>query len=470
MKKPLLIFAVAAQLALTSACNIIPDFPSASSVKNEDEETERRQMLEIKAITEEWKVMKPALVNLVALESDLQYMLSNIEQGDDKLMNTTKLQSSIEMEEKVAAYETMSFSEGENISSDFAQESQELEKLSKVSVFADAALLDKLKISADKIATNLPIESIEQLAAASEADIFKPAENSQNINKNNDVDVAATAPVAEYLLDKGVAATAPVAEYLLDKGVAATAPVAEYLLDKGVAATAPVAEYLLEKDVTFKTRPIPDILIVGAAPNSNAPILAITQNQYRESKPGTTTKFDNTSLQRQGIDAKFSTQRGAAHDLSSNSYDAKSTKFQVQNQDNGGKFSIVELGELSDPSNIVGTVNYYTAVNSNSKNLKLDNSCSMTKTAVGDGYALHLASYRSLDNALKGWESLSNKYSKELCGLVALTEKVSVNSKQFFSLRAGGFETKDVADDACAQLTNKNQYCRSIRFTGDRLP
>lgn len=426
MKKPLLIFAVAAQLILTSACNIIPDSSSSSSVKNYDNEAERKKMLEMEAFAEEWKVMKPALVNLVALESDLQYMLSNIEQTDGKLMNTTTLQLSLETEEEVAAYETMSFSEGQDITSDFAEESQELEKLSKMSLFADAALLEKLKTSADEISTNLPTENSNEPLTFSEADIFTAAENSKDINLNKGIDVAATAPVAEYLL---------------------------------------------EKDMPFDTRPIPDIPIVGAMPNDNGRVAVSAQNQYTERKPVVkTTKFDNRSLQQDGVYAKFSTQQGTVSNTLNNSTNVKNAKFQDQNKGSGGKFSTVELGELIDPSHIVGTVNRFTAVNPNSKNLELANACTTTNTAVGDGYALHLASYGSLDNAIKGWKALANTFSNELCGLIALTEKVTVNNKQFFSLRAGGFGTKEMADDTCTQLTNKNQYCRSIRFTGDRLP
>jgi hypothetical protein len=419
MKKTLLIFALATQLILTSACNIIPDLSSSSSVKNLDDETERKQMLEMNAFREEWKAMRPALTNLVALESDLQYMLSNIDKSDDKLMNSTTLQLSLEQEEEVAAYETMMFSEKDDITSGFTNESEELEKLSKVPLFADAALLDSLRASADEMVTNIPLKNSED---PTQAEKSKVVEVRSDEVQSSGIEVAATAPVAEYLLDE---------------------------------------------DMTFETRAN---RIVGAIASDNVSNAVAAQNKDRERQPVDTSKFNNTFLQQPEKSAKFSTQQETISDSTNRNANKTSSQLQEQNKQTKDKFSNVNVSELTNPRNIVGTVNNYNVANPTSKNLKFNNSCTMTKSTVGDGYALHLASYRSLDNALKGWESLSNTYSKELCGLLALTEKVTVNNRQFFSLRAGGFETKDMADNACIQLTNKNQYCRSIRFTGDMLP
>jgi hypothetical protein len=424
MKKPLLIFAVAAQLTLTSACNIIPDLSSSSSLKKQDEQTDYEQMLEIKAFTEEWKVMKPALVNLVALESDLQYLLNNIDQNDEKLMNTTQLQSSLETEEQVAAYETMSFAEGKDITSDFEDKSEELEDLSTVSLFADTALLDQLKASADEISTNLPHQSVEEPTADLGAEMFSIREPANDMNLSKDVEVVATAPLAEYLR---------------------------------------------EKEMTPETIPIPDIRIVGTTINDNGSKVIIVRNQRSDSKLVSTEKFDDSAVRKQDIYAKFRTQQTTAGDFSNNDSNITTAEFREPNQNNKSKFSNSDFGELTDPRNIVGTVNQEVAKNATVKNLKLANQCTANKSNVGDGYALHLASYSSLDNAIAGWEKLSNTFYSQLCGLVAVTEQVSVNKKRFFSLRAGGFETKEMADDACANFTSKNQYCRSIRFTGERL-
>jgi hypothetical protein len=424
MKKPLLIFAVAAQLTFTSACNTIPNLSSSSSPKKQDEQTDYEQMLEIKAFTEEWKVMKPALVNLVALESDLQYLLNNIDQNDEKLMNTTQLQSSLETEEQVAAYETMSFAEREDITSDFADKPEELEDLSTVSLFADAALLDKLKASVDEITTNLPPESIGEPTAVSGAETFTAMPTIIHTNPSKGVEIAAITPVAEYLL---------------------------------------------EKQMKLETRPIPDIRIVGTTINENGSNTINVQNQHRESKLVNAAKFDAAAFRQPDIGEKFIAQQSTADDFSNNGKHVTNHKFSEPNQNNKGKFSNSYAGKLTNPRNIVGTVNQDVAINANPQNLKRANPCTATKSSVGDGYALHLASYSSLDNAIKGWETLSNTFYTQLCGLVALTEQVSVNKKRFFSLRAGGFETKKMADYACANFISKNQYCRSIRFTGERL-
>lgn len=389
MKKPLLLLALILPLLVISACNIVPDLSSPENVKNYDEKAERKQMLEIKAFAEEWEAMKPALVSLISLESDLQFILNNIEQGDDALTSATQLQSAVESEEEIAAYETMIFEDAEDLTSEFSDSSEELEKLSKLSLFADAELLEELIDSANEISTDLPISSPDELEPLTDADLFSTTVVTTSDPLEGEVELIAAAPVAEYLREAGD-----------------TSP-----------------------------RPIPDVPIFGFSENEQVGGFEHEQRPLMESKFSNTEKFD--------------------------------TAYETRINDMDAKFSLIGGSQSVDPSNIVGTIERPKVQSEVAKNLKTNSKCMVSNVQVGVGYAMHLASYSSLDNARKGWERMSNNFASELCGLVALTEQVTVNNKQFYSLRAGGFDTKEMADRACSKLTNKNEYCRSTRFVGD---
>jgi hypothetical protein len=358
MKKPILIVALAAQLTLTSACSLFPNM-SSSPINDSDEQTKEEQLLEVKALTEEWKAMKPALVNLIALESDLQYMLENIEQDSDKLKNTTELQLTIETDEEISAYETMTFKDKEDITRNFKEKPEEIEKLSKSPTFADEDLLRKLKGSVDTTSST------------------------QALDESETVDNSTT---STFLPE--------------------------------VNASQPVPDYLKEETKQAQTQSLQDL---KKAPANNS------QNVTR---------------------AKFRTQIKSTND----------------------KFRNMETPDPNNPRLIVGAVNQASFVNKRSQNLKQEGSCVTKSSNIGEGYALHLASYSSLESAMKGWVTLSNKFSAKLCGLTAITDQVTVKNKKFYSLRAGGFETKEMADIACAKFANENQYCRSVRFTGEKLP
>ncbi|MBT1450862.1 SPOR domain-containing protein [Glaciecola sp. XM2] len=403
MPKPTLFIIVTFLLLLISGCSSLSKVGTSQSVKNFEEQASLRQSEELSAIIEEWATMKPALINLISLESDLQYMLNNIDQTNDTLPSSAELQKAIESEEELLAYETMSFSDAKDITGDFDAETVEAEKFSKASVFADETLLQELQNSVATKSTDLPPLASEEvpLTPAIELNLA-----SQNLDLEN-------TDVSESNAPK-------------------------------VKAVAPVAKYLREDAQAQDSLPIQDVRAVGVdelQPNS-------TQVPQRKSSFETivSTATDND------IDGKFKTSP-SDEGIPDSIMDAK---FKQQN---------------IDPRDIVGGVSKFSSQVNRNNNINTSGECRIARQElIGKGYALHLASYSSMQAAIEGWKNLSSDYADELCGLVAATELVTVNNKLFYSLRAGGFASKDTADEACQKLTSENQYCRSTKFVGKRLP
>lgn len=86
-------------------------------------------------------------------------------------------------------------------------------------------------------------------------------------------------------------------------------------------------------------------------------------------------------------------------------------------------------------------------------------------------YAVHLASYSSLDSAAAGWRVLSADYPDLLLSLTPWTATVLKpdNGETFYRLLAGPLTSKDKATEACASLTAAGAYCKAMPFEGDPL-
>lgn len=427
MTKFILIFTIAVQLTFISACNIIPK--QLSSVEKRDEKLQEAQLAELVALTEEWEAMKPALVNLIAFEADLQYLLNNVDQSNDKLKNTTELQLAVESEEQTAAYEAMTFDDSDDLTKDFSDKTEELDKLGKTPIFADIELLEQLETSAKKIAVDLPVDATKDVSGNAQdslsVEVFAAEETLQNMSESNTAEANVSLPVIEYLRDN---------------------------------------------DNAFGTIPIPDVKILGNdGVGNNTSKFASGQTTYRPSAAPMTRIIDHTNLQQGNIDEKF---RKIPVNNVSNSQDTQAeinSKFSEPNFSNEDKFRRADMSVINDPRRIVGKAFPGASKVNAQLNLKQQRSCSTNKVSVGVGYALHLASYSSRKSALDGWETLTTEFSEQLCGLLPLTETVTVNDRLFFSLRAGSFASEQMANAACAIFASKSQYCRATRFTGERL-
>ncbi|MHA1597488.1 MAG: tetratricopeptide repeat protein [Alphaproteobacteria bacterium] len=76
--------------------------------------------------------------------------------------------------------------------------------------------------------------------------------------------------------------------------------------------------------------------------------------------------------------------------------------------------------------------------------------------------ALHLASYRSLKDAERGWSQLRRAHKSELAGLESEISKVNLGPKgTFYRLKAGPLADKAEAVSLCKKLKRKRQFCEA---------
>lgn len=90
----------------------------------------------------------------------------------------------------------------------------------------------------------------------------------------------------------------------------------------------------------------------------------------------------------------------------------------------------------------------------------------------GEGnYAVHLASYRSREDALDGWQHLRRRYPSLLEGLQGHFGMFDVPSLggRYFRLTAGPFDGAAGAQGLCRSLTAAGQYCMIATFDGELL-
>ena len=79
-------------------------------------------------------------------------------------------------------------------------------------------------------------------------------------------------------------------------------------------------------------------------------------------------------------------------------------------------------------------------------------------------FAIHLASYKKAENALRGWSVLEHKYSGILKNKKPLSQKVTINNKLYIRLLAGNFESREAVQQACRTLKNTKQYCHIVTY------
>ncbi|MEK7245418.1 MAG: SPOR domain-containing protein [Pseudomonadota bacterium] len=88
--------------------------------------------------------------------------------------------------------------------------------------------------------------------------------------------------------------------------------------------------------------------------------------------------------------------------------------------------------------------------------------------AVKGGATVHLASYRSRQQADRGWQQIQLAH-KEILGKLQpdITEvNLGAGKGTYFRLRAGPLANKAAADDVCRQLKQRRQYCEPAASDG----
>lgn len=86
------------------------------------------------------------------------------------------------------------------------------------------------------------------------------------------------------------------------------------------------------------------------------------------------------------------------------------------------------------------------------------------KTKSNKRVAIHLASYKKANNAVRGWSVLAHKYSGILKNRKPLSQKVTINNKLYIRLLAGSFESQESAQKACSTLKSQQQYCHIVTY------
>jgi hypothetical protein len=134
---------------------------------------------------------------------------------------------------------------------------------------------------------------------------------------------------------------------------------------------------------------------------------------------------------------------------------SRSNKFQGNQGPNAivGNIENVNLSKFSSQSPTNGK-------------LPIVDKCANQQTTNSNNFALHLASYKNLNNAKSGWVKLRQKYASTWCDASAKLETVNVKGIDYFSLRVGGYASKDAANQMCSRVKIQGDYCQVASFSG----
>jgi len=340
-------------IAMTG-CNMLPDISRSSlfreDIKEQEENQQKRLMqTQMTNFIAEWQEMKPAIIDLISLESDLQVILYQLEEEQRLLQSAVGVQSDIMLRERDDRLNNKQFASLPKINEKFVENRAEVADLTAVVRLTDVGLLETFNDALEA----KPLSSFDQGADAA---LLASFSESTELKANNSLH--SQIPESELQYADGLAAV---------------------YANEGVS----------------------------------------------------TNKF---------------------------SVEANMTPALMEK-----KFSLV-----SNPSLIVGKVENNQATNAKKPQQQSFN-CRQLSASIGSGYALHLASYSKQSSAKAGWLGLVENFNTSLCGLTPVLKEVYVNGKPFFSLRAGGFQSKAEADSACAEIAETKQYCKSTRFDGTPL-
>lgn len=93
-----------------------------------------------------------------------------------------------------------------------------------------------------------------------------------------------------------------------------------------------------------------------------------------------------------------------------------------------------------------------------------------TAGMTGSGkFAIHLASYSKMSSLNEGVATLRKSNENLFCRKLPVYKTLTVNNKQFYSLRLGPYNSKDEANKECEEYSRTNGYCSVTAFEGDQI-
>tara|TARA_Y100000590_G_scaffold462032_1_gene625116 strand:+ start:833 stop:1573 length:741 start_codon:yes stop_codon:yes gene_type:complete len=90
------------------------------------------------------------------------------------------------------------------------------------------------------------------------------------------------------------------------------------------------------------------------------------------------------------------------------------------------------------------------------------------KVSTEKQLGIHLASFRKIELARKGWKTIVKENGDLLIGLDYRLSpiKIKKNNTTFYRLKAGPFIDKTSADETCKILVQKKKFCKISDFSG----
>ncbi len=151
----------------------------------------------------------------------------------------------------------------------------------------------------------------------------------------------------------------------------------------------------------------------------------------------------------------------------STAYDAPATTPRVTSQ------GTVYTNDTYQGDRYVRTGKYTTADGtpypgqSQEQHLSSSSVISDTTSATPGDYAVHLASYRSVDAAQTGWDVLNREVGSYIAGRSPMMAEVNIPGKGYFvRLMAGPYSSYNAAKEACAQIDAAGTYCGVLPVGG----
>ncbi|SBS26584.1 Sporulation related domain protein [Marinomonas aquimarina] len=95
---------------------------------------------------------------------------------------------------------------------------------------------------------------------------------------------------------------------------------------------------------------------------------------------------------------------------------------------------------------------------------------SKTKADAGANtqyYGVQLAAYGSEQQAIQGWQSITQRYAEEFADTAPLINRHQVKGKTYYQLIVGPFLKKAYSVDFCNMLKQMQQDCLVTRYKGD---